>query len=124
MKKRIKKTLVIAFCFVLFGIASISAYAYSSIPYNTTSKCLVYTACNAGATGSPLSANTRPSSGDGGAIIYITKTNGTTVASKLFPYQTSVSDLKVTVPASQNRQVKVGPYISGQQVKGNVRVEY
>ena len=65
-----------------------------------------------------LAVDTRPTIGNGGTVVSIRKSNGTVIASKLFPYYTDVSALTSILPSGEIRRVYVKPYTTGETIKG------
>lgn len=119
MNNFIKKISIAVVCCALLSMASVKAYAFV-VAYNTsTSKDLVSIA-NDTASKQTISANTRPTVGNGGVVINIIKSDGTVKASKVFPYYTSVEDLTANLPSSSVRRIQVKPYSAGQNIQGNV----
>lgn len=119
MSSFIKKVSVFVICCTVVSMASVGAYA-ASVAYNTSTYRYVASLANDTASAKTISANTRPSVGNGGAVINITKSDGTVKASKSFPYYVSVSALTANFPSSSVRRIQVGPQSSNQRIEGTV----
>ena len=91
--------------------------------YNTSSTVYLIAYVNDNAYPKTLAVNTQPSTGYGGAKVSITKSDLTVVASKVFPYYQSVSDLTVGVPSGTLRRIYVEPGTAGQTIVGNLGYE-
>ena len=121
--KSIKRLLLSAICLAVFSIVSVNVYA-NSIPYNTSTSYHIITNMNGTEYDMTVTANTRPTVGNGGAIISITKPGGIVVASKLFPYYVSAEDLVAPNPAGTTRSVYVAPNIDEQIIQGTVTYNF
>ncbi len=120
MSKRVKKlSLFMCCCAVLCVLCAFSGKAASySASYDTTSRVELATVVNDTANSLPLSLNTRPTSGEGGVRVIVTKSDGTVVVSHVFPYHVSIPDYSVNVPSGQVRRIYVEPATAGQRVVG------
>ncbi len=123
MTKSKKRLAVVALACALMGTSSIIASAYSA-SYSVSSSNYLVSVTNDTANSKTLSCNTRPSSGTGGAHVKITKSDGTVVASKDFPFYVSTTDLTASVPSGNVRRIYVGPATSGQTVTGTLYYEF
>ena len=119
MKSICEKSLVLGLAVMILSLVSLKTYA-ASAPYNTSSLVDLVTIYNDTSSNRTLAVNTRPTVGTGGVIVYITKSDGTVLASKTFPYQVSVPDLEETVPSGVIRHIVLGPNSSGQNVQGTL----
>ena len=117
--KSIKRLLMSVICIAVVSIVSLTVYAYSE-PYNTSTSYHIITRANASEYDNTVTANTRPTVGNGGAVISIIKPGGTVVASKLFPYYATVDDLVASIPSGTTRSVYVAPNIEDQNIQGTV----
>lgn len=123
MTKAKRKLFIVALTCAIMGSSSMIASA-SSVSYNVSTSTHKVSATNDTASSKTLSCNTRPSSGTGGAHVKITKSNGTVVASKDFPFYVSTTDLTASVPSGNIRRIYVGPSVSGQTVTGTLYYEF
>lgn len=119
MNRNLKKVFVLVFCCAILSIICVLSVGASSVSYNTTGKTNIATVSNTNPYSVRLSVNTRPTTGQGGARITVQK-GGSVVASKIFPYQTSTSDLTTIIPSGEVRVIYVAPYTSGQRIAGTV----
>lgn len=96
------------------------AASYSTKAYDTTSG--QYCASMVNDTGSArgISINTRPTTTTSNVIVDLTRSDGTVVQSSIFPWQTSVSDWRPSIPSGEVRRIYVRPAAAGQRVKGTL----
>lgn len=122
MTKIRKKILAAAVLLMLICISSVSAFA-SSVNYSTseeTKHAIIY---NQTAANRTLSVNTRPTEGNGGALVKLKKSNGGSVQ-KVFPYYTSVDPLTMLTEAGAFVEIYIGPQSTGQTVTGTLRYDW
>lgn len=119
MSSFIKKVSVSVVCCAVLSMASVSAYA-ASVAYDTTTTKDLVSLANDTKSAKTISANTRPTSGTGGVVVKVTTSSGTVKASRLFPYQVSISDLVADFPSSSVRRIQVEPHSSGERIVGIV----
>lgn len=119
MNNFIKKVSVIVVCCAVLSMASVSAYA-ASVAYDTTATKNLVSLANDTKSAKTISANTRPINGTSGVVVNVIASNGTVKASRLFPYQVSISDLEASFPSSSVRRIQVEPHRSGERIVGSV----
>lgn len=120
------------FRIIIFGVVTLciigclsfsKVYAYSeehSYHYSTTTKAYPRVSLeNDGAYAKTAYANTRPIAGQGGVLLTIEYYDGRVIASGVFPYQTSRSDLTGRVPGSNIARVGIAPY-GNQSITGTL----
>lgn len=117
--RKVRKIMALAAACAAIGTMSIVASA-ATVPYNVSSSTHKATYANDTAYSITLHANTRPSTGFGGAKVIIKKSDKTVVDSKVFPFYVPVSDLTTSVPSGELRRLYVGPAASGETVIGNL----
>lgn len=116
-----KKRMGVFLGMIVIMLLCISKYTYAdSNSYNTSTIQYITAYTNSLAYDKTITANTRPSVGNGGAVIQITKPDGTVVASKYFPYYTSIDDLEYTHQPDTTRRIYVRPNIDDQNIQGTV----
>ena len=102
-----------------FGFSAIAAVT-STAYYNVTSESEIIPFSNSNNYNMYGKFNTTPSVGNGGVWIKVYKSDGTYVTSKLFPKQTTVSNLQVTFQSQMHYSIRVCPNTAGQNVRGYV----
>lgn len=124
MNKLIKRVFVGASLCAILSMVSIPAFA-SLLPYSTSdAKNMDYIGgvINDTTSTKTIHANTNPTSGQSGVVVYITDSANVVKAKKQFPFYTSVSDLTSSVKISELRRIQVTSVQSGQLVTGEVSV--
>ena len=101
-------------CTVAFSVSALSAH------YHTPAKTFVKDRSSLPQWSYTVHANTRPSTGTGGARVIVETTNGGYVDSKDFPYYTNASDLVTTIPVNSTYYYFVQPCVNGQWIEGNL----
>lgn len=116
MNLKKKALLMVAVC-VIAGSASLTALA-DNVSYSTNQSLRLASVYNNSAYSTTIAVNTRPTTGQSGARVKITMSDGTVVASQVFPYYTYVSDLTAEIPSSNIRRIYVEPVQTGQTIEG------
>ncbi|MGN0428538.1 MAG: hypothetical protein ACI4E2_00540 [Acetatifactor sp.] len=116
----LKKSLLTLFCIAAIVCTTTLGSMAISIAYNTDTMKCVAEVTNVDSSAVTLSLNTNPTSGQYGVRVNVTTTSGAVVASRDFPFYTSIPSLTTTIPSKETREVWVGPVSAGQRVSGNL----
>lgn len=126
MNKGMKKvSLFLCCCMAVIVICVFPVKAASgAFSYDTSSKVMIGRVVNDTSKSVTLSVNTRPTAGEGGVKVTITKSNGTVVGTHTFPYHTSVPSYAVSVPSGEVRRIYIQPLVSGQRIAGRLSYSF
>ncbi len=126
MHKTKKKIFATVLTLAVLSTSSVGVLAAKNfwVSYNTSSGQELTTLAHGMNTAQPLSINTRPTEGRGGARVRVTDVYGYTKSQKVFPYFETVADLKTTVPVGGVRKIKVEPVTKNQKVKGTLKYKF